>query len=49
MLPATVGSDVAAGANASFALGGVAMAPTGFSADVGASFNFTDGLTFDID
>jgi Contractile injection system tube protein len=49
MLPATVGSDVAAGANASFALGGVAMAPSGFSTNVGASFNFSDGLTFDID
>ncbi|MGA7235768.1 MAG: hypothetical protein WBY44_08815 [Bryobacteraceae bacterium] len=49
MLPSTVGSDVAAGANASFALGGVAMAPSGFSTDVGAAFNFTDGLTFDID
>lgn len=49
MLPATVGSDVAAGANASFALGGVAMAPSGFSTNVGAAFNFTDGLTFDID
>ncbi len=40
MLPATVGSDVAAGANASFGLGGVAMAPSGFSTDVGATFQF---------
>lgn len=49
MLPATVGSDVAAGVSASFALGGVAMAPSGFSTNVGASFSFSDGLTFDID
>jgi hypothetical protein len=49
MLPATVGSDVAAGANASFGLGGVATAPSGFSTDVGASFSFSDRLTFDGD
>jgi hypothetical protein len=49
MLPATVGSDVAAGASASFGLGGVATAPSGFSTDVGASFGFSDRLTFDGD
>src|SRR5271163_1189249 len=49
MLPATVGSDVAAGANASFGLGGVATAPSGFSTNVGASFSFSDRLTFDGD
>jgi Contractile injection system tube protein len=49
MLPATVGSDVAAGANASFGLGGGATAPSGFSTDVGASFSFSDRLTFDGD
>lgn len=45
MLPATVGSNVAVGANASFGLGGVAMSPSGFSADVGAS----GALVFDSD
>jgi hypothetical protein len=49
MLPSTVGSDVSAGASASFGLGGVALARTGFSADVGANFNLTDRLTFDSD
>ena len=49
MLPATVGSDVAAGASASFGLGGVATAPSGFSTNVGATFSFSDRLTFDGD
>ena len=49
MLPATVGSDVAAGGSASFGLGGVALAQAGFSADVGASLNLSDSLTFDMD
>ena len=49
MLPATVGTDVAVGANASFGLGGVALAPPGFSSDVGASFSYQDSLTFDSD
>jgi hypothetical protein len=49
MLPATVGSNVSAGANASFGLGGIALAQTGFSTDVGASFSFSDRLTFDGD
>jgi hypothetical protein len=49
MLPATVGSDVAVGANASFGLGGTASAPPGFSTDVGANFSFSDRLTFDGD
>ncbi len=49
MLPATVGSDVAAGPNAAFGLGGVALASTGFSTDVGANFSFNGQLTFDDD
>jgi Contractile injection system tube protein len=49
MLPATVGSDISAGAGASFGLGGVAMSPTGFSTDVGANFSFNDRLAFDGD
>ena len=49
MLPATVGVDVSVGANASFGLGGVAMASTGFSTDVGASASFSGGLVFDGD
>jgi hypothetical protein len=49
MMPATMGSNVAAGANASFGLGGMALAQTGFSTNVGASFSFTDRLTFDGD
>jgi hypothetical protein len=49
MLPATVGSNVAVGANASFGLGGVAMSPTGFSADVGASGGVSGALVFDSD
>ncbi len=49
MLPSTVGSDVMTSANASFGLGGVALAKTGFSTDVGASFSFQNRLTFDGD
>jgi hypothetical protein len=49
MLPATVGSDVAVDANASFGLGGVALSRPGFSSNVGASFNFEDGIAFDGD
>lgn len=49
MLPATVGSDVAAGASAIYGLGGVALARTGFATDVGASFAFSGHLTFDDD
>ena len=49
MLPATVGTDVAVGANASFGLGGMALSPPGFSANVGASFSYEDSLTFDSD
>lgn len=47
MLPATVGSNVSTGAGASFALGGVALAPSGFSTDVGAQASFKGQLTFD--
>ena len=46
MLPATTGSDVSTGANASFSLGGAANAGAGFSSDVGTSFNFKDRLVF---
>jgi hypothetical protein len=49
MLPATVGTDVSTGANASFSLGGAANAGSGFSSDVGASFHFSDRLVFDHD
>jgi hypothetical protein len=49
MMPATVGSDVSVGANASFSLGGAAQAQSGFSSDVGASFSFNDRLVFDSD
>ena len=49
MMPATVGSDVSAGAGASFGLGGVALARSGFSTDVGANFSFGSRLTFDDD
>ena len=49
MLPATVGTDVAVGANASFGLGGMALSPPGFSTNVGASFSYEDSLTFDSD
>jgi hypothetical protein len=47
MLPSTVGSNVSAGAGASFGLGGMAMVPSGFSTNVGAQASFTDQLTFD--
>ena len=47
MLPATASADVSTGANASFSLGGAANAGSGFSSDVGASFNFNDRLVFD--
>ena len=49
MLPATVGSDVSVGENASFSLGGAATAQSGFSTDVGASFSFNERLVFDSD
>jgi hypothetical protein len=49
MLPATVGTDVSVGVNASYGLGGVAMAPSGFSTNVGASVSVTDALAFDFD
>jgi hypothetical protein len=49
MLPATVGSDVSVGANASFSLGGAATAQSGFSSNVGAGFSFNDRLVFDSD
>jgi Contractile injection system tube protein len=39
MLPATVGSNVSASAGSSFGLGGIALAKTGFSTDVGATFS----------
>jgi hypothetical protein len=47
MLPATSSADVSTGANASFSLGGAANAGSGFSSDVGTSFNFNDRLVFD--
>jgi Contractile injection system tube protein len=49
MLPATVGSDVSVGENASFSLGGAATAQSGFSTDVGANFSFNQRLVFDSD
>ena len=49
MLPATVGSDVAVGQNASFSLGGAATAQSGLSTDVGANFSFNQRLVFDND
>jgi hypothetical protein len=49
MLPATVGTDVSVGANASFSLGGAATAPSGFSTNVGANVSLTDSLVFDSD
>jgi Contractile injection system tube protein len=49
MIPATVGSNVSTGALASFDLGGAAASPTGFAADVGANFSFSDRLTFSND
>lgn len=49
MLPATVGTNVSVGANASFSLGGVATAPAGFSTNVGAGISLTDSLVFDSD
>jgi hypothetical protein len=49
IVPATVGSDVSVGANASFSLGGAAQAQSGFSSDVGANFNFNERLVFDSD
>jgi hypothetical protein len=47
MLPATVSTDVSTGPSASFSLGGAANAGSGFSSDVGTSFNFNDRLVFD--
>jgi hypothetical protein len=50
MMPATVGSNVAAGANASFGLGGVALAQTGFSTNVGSSVSVGGSrVIFDFD
>jgi hypothetical protein len=49
MLPATVGTNVSAGANASFSLGGMAAAPAGFSTNVGGSISLTDSLVFEND
>jgi hypothetical protein len=49
MLPATVGSDVSVGANASFGLGGVALAPAGFSTNVGVNASFSERLIFEGD
>lgn len=46
MLPATTGPSPAVGADASFSLGGAATAQSGFSSDVGASFNLSDRLVF---
>ena len=47
MLPTTIGTNVSTGQNASFRLGGAANVGSGFSTDVGASFNFSDRLVFD--
>ncbi len=47
MMPATVSTNVSTGQNASFRLGGAANVGSGFSTDVGASFNFSDRLVFD--
>jgi hypothetical protein len=49
LLRATTSAGVSTGANASFALGGAAAGRSGFSANVGASFNFADVLVFDAD
>lgn len=49
MMPATAGSNVAVGPNASFGLGGVALAQAGFSTNVGAGFNLSSRVTFDGD
>jgi hypothetical protein len=49
MLPATVGTNVSVGANASFSLGGMAAAPSGFSTNVGGSISLTDSLVFEND
>jgi len=51
MLPATVSADVSTGAGASFSLGGAANSSVsaGLSADVGASFRFSDRLKFEGD
>ena len=49
MLPSTVSADVSTGSNASYSLGGAANASSGFSSDVGSSFNFSDRLVFDND
>jgi hypothetical protein len=46
MLPATTGADLSTGPNASFSLGGAAVASAGISTDVGATFNFNDRLVF---
>jgi hypothetical protein len=49
MVRATVSTDVSTGVNASFSLGGTANAGSGFSTDVGTSFNFSDRMVFDND
>jgi hypothetical protein len=51
MMPATVSTDVAAFNGASFSLGGAANSTgsAGLSTDVGASFSFSDRLTFSSD
>ncbi len=49
MLRATTSTDVSTDAGASFSLGGAASVGSGFSSDVGSSFNFSDQLVFDSD
>jgi hypothetical protein len=51
MMPATVGTDVAAYSGASFSLGGAANSTgsSGLSSDVGTRFNFSDRLVFSSD
>jgi len=46
MLPSTSSADVSTGANASFSLGGAGNKGSGFSSDVGSSFDFNDRLVF---
>lgn len=51
MMPATVGTNVAAYSGASFSLGGAANSTgsSGLSSDVGTRFNFSDRLVFSSD
>jgi hypothetical protein len=49
MLPSTTSADVSTGENASFSLGGAASVSSGFSSDVGASFDYREQLVFDGD